>query len=142
MFHLYGLHVVFLYCKLTQFSWSKHSLLLKYIVMREYQLYLIYNTSTQYKYSFSCNWIFLRFSTLISCHFTKNILHNDISMTMKRRLMRTYSVVCWTKRDRKIVFFHRKKIIKINYQDTLDQGFNREDGGYCIFDNVYSHLVV
>lgn len=49
MFNLYGLHVVFLYCKLTQFSWSKHSLLLKYILMREYQLYRIYNTSTQYK---------------------------------------------------------------------------------------------
>lgn len=23
--------------------------------------------------------------------------------------MRTYSVVCWTKRDRKLAFFHRKK---------------------------------
>lgn len=93
---------------------------------------------TYNKYYISCNWIFLQFSTLTSCLFYKNILHNDISMTMKQRLMRTYSVICWTKRNRKLAFFHqKKKNIKINYQDTLMvQGFSVEDDRYCIFDNI------
>lgn len=117
---IYGIHndiMYVLYCKLTQFVCSKHSLLWKLFEKQGIIVMWMSTESGRYIdvwhkytiYSFGCNWIFLQFSTLISDLFTKNIFYNDISMTKKMRLMRTYSV-CWTKRDRKLAFFHRKKL--------------------------------
>lgn len=154
---IYGLHydiLYFLYCKLTQFVCSKHSLLWK--LFEKQRIIVMWMSTESGRYIIQihnillwcCNWIFLQFSTVIFDLFTKIIFYYDISMTKKMRLMRTYSVVCWTKRDRKVTFSIEKNI-KINYRDTTLDGPRLLERRwwvlyvYIFFDNVLTpgHVV-